>query len=214
MRKCMCFILSTITVVRCPGAKVGPLGTNNTLSSAPSAEQVDKRHITDCLWGSPAVARLGSLLFLPGLSGGLLRRRIHGDLGPGFLALLEGVVSCQAWTPSILLNFIRSGLRSGWCWLSLPLSLCRFRATGGSRRAGAFWEEVSHRLRWFLSLREAFCKALHSWSKQAAWRDRSVEEGNLVCLFHLRHREPEVAFQHYQAGHRPPDGLGVGFGGA
>ncbi len=43
-----------------------------------------------------AVARLGPLLFLPGCSGGFLRCRIQGDLGPGSLALQEGVVSCRA----------------------------------------------------------------------------------------------------------------------
>ncbi len=93
---------------------------------------------------------------------------------------------------------------SGWRWLSWLLSQSRIRATGSIRRAGVFREEVSHRLRRLLSLRESFRKALHSWSKQAAWRDRSVKEGNLVHLFHLHHREPDVAFQHYQAGHRPP----------
>ncbi len=56
--------------------------------------------------------------------------------------------------------------------------------------------------------------ALHSWSKQTAWRNRSVEEGNFACLFHLFHHEPEVALQHYKAGHWTPDGLGGGFGGA
>ncbi len=33
------------------------------------------------------VKRLGPLLFLPGLSGRLLRHGIQGDLGPGSLAL-------------------------------------------------------------------------------------------------------------------------------
>ncbi len=47
----MCFILSAITAVGRPGAKVGPWGTNNTLFSAPSAERADKRHIRDCLQG-------------------------------------------------------------------------------------------------------------------------------------------------------------------
>ncbi len=55
-------------------------------------------------------------------------------------------------------------------------------ATGSSRKAGALREEVSHRLRQLQSLCEAFSKALHSWSKQAASRNRSVEEGNFVCL--------------------------------
>ncbi len=40
------------------------------------------------------------------------------------------------------------------------------------------------------------------------------EEGNFVRLFHLRHCEPEMTLQRYQAGHRMPDGLGGGFGGA
>ncbi len=159
-------------------------------SSAPSAEWGDKMHIIDCLRGGPAVVR--PLLFLPGWSGGLLRCRIQGGLGPG---------SAVPSMTSILQIIRRSRRRSGWHWLSCLLSLRRFRATGSSRRAGAFQEEVLYRLRRLLSLREAFRKALHSWSKQAAWRDWSVEEGNLVRLFHLHHREPEVAFQHYQAGH-------------
>ncbi len=53
-------------------------------------------------------------------------------------------------------------------------------ATGSSRKAGALREEVSHRLRQLQSLCEAFSKALHSWSKQAASRNRSVEEGNFA----------------------------------
>ncbi len=68
--KCMCFILSTITAVGHPDAKVGPLGTNNTLSSAPSTERGGKRHIRGCLRGGPAVKRLGA----PPLSAWLIRR--------------------------------------------------------------------------------------------------------------------------------------------
>ncbi len=64
--KCMCFILSAITAVGRPGANVGPWGTNNTLSSAPSAERGNKRHIGDCLRGGPAVVSLKPLIFLPG----------------------------------------------------------------------------------------------------------------------------------------------------
>ncbi len=172
--KCMCFILSAITAVGRPGANVGPWGTNNTLSSAPSAERGNKRHILDCLRGGPTVVSLKPLLFRPGWSGGLLRRRFQGELGPGSLVLWEGVALCRAGTASILPILRRSGLRSGWCWLSCLLSR---RRLGWMEAA----EELVHfgrkcRIVWeILSLCEAFCKALHSWSKQAAWRDRSAE---------------------------------------
>ncbi len=66
----------------------------------------------------------------------------QGDLGPGSLALREGVASCWTWGPSILPTLRRSGLRGGYHWLSFLLSQRRFRATGSSRRAGAFREEV------------------------------------------------------------------------
>ncbi len=46
-----------------PGAKVGPWGTRNTFSSAPSAERGDKRHIRGCLQGGLAITRLESLPF-------------------------------------------------------------------------------------------------------------------------------------------------------
>ncbi len=189
--KCMCFIL--ITAVGHPALKWAHGEPKTHFPQAPSAKQVGKRHIRGCLRGGLAVARLGPLLFMPGWSGGLLRRRIQGYLGPGSLALREGVASCRAWAPSITPTLRSLGLRGGWRWLSCLLSWRRPRATGSSRRAGAHREEVLHRLRLLLSLREAFRKALHSWSKQAAWRNRSVEEGNFVRLFHLRHREPEVA---------------------
>ncbi len=188
----MCFILSAVTTVGHPGAKVGPWGTKNTLSSAPSAKRGGNKHIRGCFQGGPAVARLRPLLFLPGWSGGFLRRWIQGDLGPGSLALWEGVASCRTWAPSIPPTLRRSRLRGGWRWLSCLLSRHMPRMTGSSRRAGAFREEVSHRLRWLLCLREALHKALHSWSKQAAWWNRSVEEGNFVRLVRLRYHEPEV----------------------
>ncbi len=38
-------IIIIITAVGCPGTKVGPWETNNTLSSTPRAERGDKRHI-------------------------------------------------------------------------------------------------------------------------------------------------------------------------
>ncbi len=92
-------------------------------------------------------------------------------------------------------------------------ALAQAWVTGNSRKAGALREDVSHRLKQHQSLCEAFSKAIHSWSKQAASRNRSIEEGNFFCLFHLHHREPEVALYYYQAGHRMPDGLVGGFGG-
>ncbi len=67
--KCMCFILSAITVVGHLGAKVG----KNTLSSAPSVKRGGKMHIIGCLRGGPVVARLGHHLSPPGWSGGLLK---------------------------------------------------------------------------------------------------------------------------------------------
>ncbi len=157
-----------------PGAKVGPWGTNNTLSSAPSAERGDKRLLAG--WSGGSETRGPSSFCLTD------QEDFWGDLGPGSLALREGVALCRPWTPSILLILIRSGLRSGWHWLSCLLSRRKYRATESSRRAGAFREEVSHRLRRLLSLREAFRKTLHSWSKQAAWRDQIVKEGNLVLV--------------------------------
>ncbi len=209
----MCFILYAITAVEHLGAKVGPWGTKNTLSSAPSIKRGGERHIRGCFQGCPVVARLGPLLFLSGWSGGFLMRWNQGDLGPGYLLLREGVASCRAWVPSISPTLRGSGLRGGWRWFSCLLSWRRLGAIGSSRRAGALREEVSHHLIRLLSLREAFSKALHSWSKQAAWRNRSVKEGNFVQLFILHHLEPEVVLSHYQAGHRTPDGLGGGFGG-
>ncbi len=99
--KCVCFIFSALTAVRHLGALVGPWGSMNTLSSAPSAKRGGERHNRGCLRGGPAVARLRPPLLLPGCSGGFLWRRIQGDLEPGSLALREGVVSCRAWAPSI-----------------------------------------------------------------------------------------------------------------
>ncbi len=183
--KCLCFILSAITAVGHLGAVVGQWGTENTFFSAPSIPRGGERHTRGHLRGCPVVARLGPLLLLPGWSGRFLRHWIQDNLGPRSLALREVVASWRAWAPSISLLLRRSGLRGGWRWLGCLLSRCRFGATGSRRRAGLFVEEVSHRLRWLLSLRESLSEALHSWSKQATWRDRSVEEGNFIRLFHL-----------------------------
>ncbi len=100
----MCFILSAITAVGHFCAIVGTWESINTLSSAPSVKRGGKRHIRGCLRGGPAVARLWPLFFLPGCSGGFLRRRFQSYLGPGSLALREGVASCLAWAPSICLT--------------------------------------------------------------------------------------------------------------
>ncbi len=128
----MCFILSAITAIGHLGAIVGLLGSMNTLSSKPSAKQGSERHNRGCLQGGPAVARLGTLLFLPGCSGGFLRRRIQGDLGPGSLALWEA-------SPSISPTLRGSGLSSRQLRLfSCLLSGRRSGATGSRGRAGAF----------------------------------------------------------------------------
>ncbi len=128
---CMCFILSAITAVGRPGAKVGTWGINNTLSSAPSAEPGEKRHIRSCLRGGPTIARIGPLLFLSDWSGGLLRRRIQGDLGPGSLALREGVVQrVNALYPA---DPCQVGAQECWRCLRWLLSWRRFRVTASSR---------------------------------------------------------------------------------
>ncbi len=155
-----------------------------TVVASTSQEALWSSSELECMQGGPAVARLGPLLFLPGCSGGFLKSQIQGDLGPGSLAIWEGVASCLVWAPSISPTLRRSGLRGGWRWFSFLLSRRRFGATGSRGRAGAFREEVSHRLRRLLILREAFSKALHSWSKQADWRDRNIEEGNFPVHRH------------------------------
>ncbi len=66
----MCFILSAITAVGHLDAKVGPWGTINTFSSAPSAKGGGKKHIRGCLWGGHLLPRLRA----PPLSAWLIRR--------------------------------------------------------------------------------------------------------------------------------------------
>ncbi len=176
--KCKYSILSVITAVGDLGDKWGLWGTKNTLPSAPNVKRGGERHIRGCLRGGPALASLWPLLFLPGWSGGFLRRRIQVDLGPESLPFRKGVASCRAWAPSISPTLKRSGLRGGWHWFSYLLSRRMSGGTGSSRRAGP---------------------------NRLPDENRSVEEGNFVRLFHLRYREPEVALQHYQAGHRTPD---------
>ncbi len=92
------FFLYAITAVGHLGAIVGPWGSINTLSSAPGVKRGGERHNRGCLRVVPVVTRLGPLFFLPGCSGGFLRCRIQGDIGPGSLALWEGVASCRAWS--------------------------------------------------------------------------------------------------------------------
>ncbi len=111
-----------------------------------------------------------------------------------------GVAPCLAWPLSYRSLGGRgagvAGVRLAVCWVCAGLG--QLEAAEELVRFGSkccitwddFWASGKHS-----------AKALHSWSKQAAWRDWSVEEGNLVHLFHLHHCEPEVAFQHYQAGH-------------
>ncbi len=70
-----------------------------------------------------------------------------------------------------------AGIGLAVCWVSTGLG--QLEAAEELVRLG---RKCCNRLRQLLSLREAFRKALHSWSKQAAWRNWSVEEGNFVCL--------------------------------
>ncbi len=130
-----------------PDAKVGPWGTNNTLSSTPTLSGVTRGTLETACGVVRRWRDSGPLLFLPGWSGGLLRHQIQGDLGPGSLVLWQGAESCRVRTSSILPILRRSGLRSCLRWLSCLLSQRRVRVTGSSRRADAFREEVSHRLR-------------------------------------------------------------------
>ncbi len=195
--------------VRTPGCRSGPVRNRKHIFLCTSIPRGGERHMRGCLRGVPAVARLGPLLLLPGWSGRLLRHWIQGNLGLGSLALREVVASFRAWAPSISDLLRRSGLQGGWCWFGCLLSWRRFGATGSRRRAGAFGEELSHRLRRLLSLRETFSEVLHSWSKQATWRVRSAVEGNFIRLFHLRHREPWLALQHDETGHRASNRFGL-----
>ncbi len=107
-QKCMCFI----SAVRHLGAKVGTWGTNNTLSSAPSAELCDKRHIRGCLWGGSAVARPSSFCSKEDFWSAGSKAILAKVLG---FPLREEVASCWALAPSILLT------PQGWLslvWLS------------------------------------------------------------------------------------------------
>ncbi len=57
---------------------------------------------------------------------------------------------------------------------------------------------------------EALSESFHRRPKEAAGGNRSIKEGDLVRVLNLRQREPQVALEHHQAGHRPSYGLGGG----
>ncbi len=212
--ECLCFIFSTITADGCMGACTDPVATN-TISSAPGRKRGAKRFLMrGLLEGGPAVAGLDPLLFLSCRSGGRRRRRVQRYLGSGALALRRGVASGWAWTPSRLLSPSRLRGGNGRCRFRGLLSRRSPGATLSSCWAGALGQEVSHSLWHLLCLCEALSESFHRRSKEAAGGNWSIKEGDPVRVLNLRHREPQVALEHYQAGHRPSYGLGGSLGGS
>ncbi len=212
--ECLCFIFSTITADGCKGACTDPVATN-TISSAPRRKRGAKRFLMrGLLVGGPAVAGLDPLLFLSCRSGGRRRRRVQRYLGSGALALRRGVASGWAWTPSRLLSPSRLRGGNGRCRFRGLLSRCSPGATLSSCWAGALGQEVSHSLWRLLCLCEALSESFHRRSKEAAGGNWSIKEGDPVRVLNLRQREPQVALEHYQAGHRPSYGLGGSLGGS
>ncbi len=212
--ECLCFIFSTITVDGCMGACTDPVATN-TISSAPGRKRGAKRFLMrGLLVGGPAVAGLDPLLFLSCRSGGRRRHRVQRYLGSGALALRRGVASGWAWTPSLLLSPSRLRGRNGRCRFHGLLSRRSPGATLSSCWAGALGQEVSHSLWCLLCLCEALSESFHRRSKEAAGGNWSIKEGDPVRILNLHQREPQVALEHYQAGHRPSYGLGGSLGGS
>ncbi len=212
--ECLCFIFSTITADGCMGACTDPVATN-TISSAPGRKRGAKRFLMrGLLVGGPAVAGLDPLLFLSCRSGGRRRRRVQRYLGSGALALRRGVASGWAWTPSRLLSPSRLRGGNGRCSFRGLLSRRSSGATLSSCWAGALGQEVSHSLWRLLCLCEALSESFHRRSKEAAGGNWSIKEGDPVRVLNLRQREPQVALEHYQAGHRPSYGLGGSLGGS
>ncbi len=166
------------------------------------------------LVGGPAVAGLDPLLFLSCRSGGRRRRRVQRYLGSGALALRRGVASGWAWTPSRLLSPSRLRGGNGRCRFRGLLSRRSSGTTLSSCWAGALGQEVSHSLWRLLCLCEALSESFHRRSKEAAGGNWSIKEGDPVRVLNLRQREPQVALEHYQAGHRPSYGLGGSLGGS
>ncbi len=157
---------------------------------------------------------LDPLLFLSCRSGGRRRRRVQRYLGSGALALRRGVASGWAWTPSRLLSPSRLRGGNGRCRFRGLLSRRSPGATLSSCWAGALGQEVSHSLWRLLCLCEALSESFHRRSKEAAGGNWSIKEGDPVRVLNLRQREPQVALEHYQAGHRPSYGLGGSLGGS
>ncbi len=101
-----------------------------------------------------------------------------------------------AWTPSRLLSRRSPGATLSSCW------------------AGALGQEVSHSLWPLLCFCEALSGSFHRRSKEAAGGNWSIKEGDPVRILDLHQRKPQVALEHYQAGHRPSYGLSGSLGGS
>ncbi len=139
-------------------------------------------------------------------------RRVQRYLGSGALALRRGVASGWAWTTSRLLSNSRLRGENGRCRFRGLLSRRSPGATLSSCWAGALGQEVSHSLWRLLCFCEALSESFHRRSKEAAGGNWSIKEGDPVRVLDLRQREPQVALEHYQAGHRPSYGLGGSLG--
>ncbi len=145
-------------------------------------------------------------------------RRTPGAQGPtlscvGGPGASEGVASGWMWTPSRLLSPSRLRGENGRCRFRGLLSRRSPGATLSSCWAGALGQEVSHSLWRLLCFCEALSESFHRRSKEATGGHWSIKEGDPVRVLDLRLREPQVALEHYQAGHRPSYGLGGSLGG-
>ncbi len=212
--ECLCFIFSTITADGCMGACTDPVATN-TIPSAPGR----KRGCQEVSHKRPFGGRSGRGGTRPFPLPVLQIRRTPEAQGPtlswvGGPGARRGVASGWAWTPSRLLSPSRLRGGNGRCRFRGLLSRRSPGATLSSCWAGALGQEVSHSLWRLLCLCEALSESFHCRSKEAAGGNWSIKEGDPVRVLDLRQREPQVALEHYQAGHRPSYGFSGSLGGS
>ncbi len=214
----LCFIFSTITADGCMGACTGPVFATNTIPSAPGKERVKRDFLREAVWwavgpwrdstlssscpadqeagaGSEAQGPMLSSVGGPGTS----------ERGGVWLSM-NALTSAESWQAE--------GRETGRCRLRRLLSRRSLGATLSSCWAGALGQEVSHSLWRLLCLCEVLSESFHRRSKEAAGGNWSIKDGDLVHVLNLRQREPQVALEHPQAGHRPSYGLGGGLGGS
>ncbi len=198
----------------CVGRLYGPCSNKHNSLCNPEENGVQRGFSREAfLVGGPAVAGLDPLLFLSADQEDAGGAGSNAIIGSGPWRFGKGWRLAERERARICWVLAGWGAETAGAGFAGCLGRRSLGATLSSCWAGALGQEVSHSLWRLLCLCEALSESFHRRSKEAAGGNWSIKEGDPVRILNLHQREPQVALEHYQAGHRPSYGLGGGLGG-